>query len=499
MRILKPYKSLWIIFSILAITAMCFGQWPLILQGPLEVGLLGPVITDNQGILYCIAYTTGERDLWACRVDSGPTVVWQQRYVLPNRQYSLCIGNRSAGGCVVLVDEFSSAPPNQLEQLKLVGIDENGTMAWQTVVRDTILSSMYTKLVVSNDVACATWLDGEDGRVGYNLIQTDSGVSLTNGPRYLCPAFADDIATSGDSFYIAAADSAYLINRNGEILNCWSFEVIAEIGIASTPNGLYVLGCRSNYEVILQRLDEDSNIVIPIGMANDSPVDLQLTYNTQRLIAVYSRRGNLYYRTLDFETGDLIEEDTLCFTDYYEGMLSLAKTDSAVIAVWWQNNTPCRIYLQQFLEDGSLRWPEAVQLGTISNSVPWPLMGACSGGAYGWTWWANNLQIYIHPGTVPDNQATDPNPLSVRDFHINTVYPNPFNCAIHIEYTVTSAEPVQLDIYNVLGQHIATLADARRTPGSYQTTWTPRVGAGIYFIRLQSTHKSVTQRILYMP
>ena len=75
-------------------------------------------------------------------------------------------------------------------------------------------------------------------------------------------------------------------------------------------------------------------------------------------------------------------------------------------------------------------------------------------------------------------------------------YPNPFNTATCISYSVGStisgqeSQPVRLAIYNVLGQRVRRLIDDLQKPGSYSLWWDGRdemgeeVTSGVYLCRL---------------
>ena len=43
---------------------------------------------------------------------------------------------------------------------------------------------------------------------------------------------------------------------------------------------------------------------------------------------------------------------------------------------------------------------------------------------------------------------------------------------------------VRLEVFNVYGEHVATLVDGEREAGMYQARWTARVPSGTYFTRL---------------
>ena len=75
-------------------------------------------------------------------------------------------------------------------------------------------------------------------------------------------------------------------------------------------------------------------------------------------------------------------------------------------------------------------------------------------------------------------------------FALGQNYPNPFNPSTVIPYELASSAHVQLEIFNTLGQRVATLVDGEQAAGSYTATWTATdgagqaVAAGIYLYRL---------------
>ena len=82
--------------------------------------------------------------------------------------------------------------------------------------------------------------------------------------------------------------------------------------------------------------------------------------------------------------------------------------------------------------------------------------------------------------------------------------PNPFNSATQIAYHLSSPGPVQLVIYNVLGQPVRTLVDQFQTVGSYQVQWDAHdqqgvsLSSGVYITRLSYPGGVQTRRLLYL-
>ena len=79
-------------------------------------------------------------------------------------------------------------------------------------------------------------------------------------------------------------------------------------------------------------------------------------------------------------------------------------------------------------------------------------------------------------------------------FSLNPAYPNPFNATVTIPYAVPNNDPIKLRVYDVLGRHVATLFEGRRSPGEYRAIWEGRtnnganVSSGTYIVTLQSPH-----------
>ncbi|KER09643.1 MAG: hypothetical protein HY22_10375 [[Candidatus Thermochlorobacteriaceae] bacterium GBChlB] len=84
----------------------------------------------------------------------------------------------------------------------------------------------------------------------------------------------------------------------------------------------------------------------------------------------------------------------------------------------------------------------------------------------------------------------------VTDYALDQNYPNPFNPATTIPYQLKDRAKVTLDIYNALGQKIATLVNAEQESGRYAPTFNATaLASGMYFYRLQAVgaRESFTQ------
>ena len=77
-------------------------------------------------------------------------------------------------------------------------------------------------------------------------------------------------------------------------------------------------------------------------------------------------------------------------------------------------------------------------------------------------------------------------------FKLLPIYPNPFNPQTKIEFTLTVESNVKLEILDVLGRRVATLADRTYKAGTYSVAWNGqnnaggKAASGVYFVRVQA-------------
>ena len=88
------------------------------------------------------------------------------------------------------------------------------------------------------------------------------------------------------------------------------------------------------------------------------------------------------------------------------------------------------------------------------------------------------------------------------DFALGQNYPNPFNPSTVIPYQLPASGHVRLEVFNVLGQRLATLVDEEQSAGAYTAPWDATdaagraVGAGVYIYRLSSGGQTESRRMV---
>ena len=104
---------------------------------------------------------------------------------------------------------------------------------------------------------------------------------------------------------------------------------------------------------------------------------------------------------------------------------------------------------------------------------------------------------------VDDEEKTIP-----RSYSLAQNYPNPFNPSTKIKYSIpatgiSAMKFVQLKVYDVLGNEIATLVDEEQLPGNYEVEFNTASGigdlaSGIYFYQLSAGSFVQTKKMIIL-
>ncbi len=98
---------------------------------------------------------------------------------------------------------------------------------------------------------------------------------------------------------------------------------------------------------------------------------------------------------------------------------------------------------------------------------------------------------------IPGSDDTRP-----TEFALSQNYPNPFNPDTYIEFGLSKAAHVKIDIFNIVGQRVRTLVDEEMKSGRYVADWDGKdeqghsVSSGIYFYRMQADDFSDMKKML---
>ena len=119
----------------------------------------------------------------------------------------------------------------------------------------------------------------------------------------------------------------------------------------------------------------------------------------------------------------------------------------------------------------------------------------------GWGWAIDDVRI-----TSPHSASIGHNPEVPDEFNLIGNYPNPFNPGTAIRFTLEQNGPVQLDIFNNLGQRVRTLLNNKVISNGtiHEVYWDGRTASGIkaasgtYYYRLISNGRSKVKKMILL-
>lgn len=101
------------------------------------------------------------------------------------------------------------------------------------------------------------------------------------------------------------------------------------------------------------------------------------------------------------------------------------------------------------------------------------------------------LKIYIDPALSVSEDLSNAFNLSI--------FPNPFSNETSISYSLKENSKVKIEAYNILGEKIAILIDAKQTVGSYKYSFSPKqlgFSNGIYLIKISINENNLLRKII---
>jgi hypothetical protein len=89
--------------------------------------------------------------------------------------------------------------------------------------------------------------------------------------------------------------------------------------------------------------------------------------------------------------------------------------------------------------------------------------------------------------------------LTAKTFSLRQNYPNPFNPSTTISYSIAKAGEVKLNVYDIIGNKVASVVNENKPAGSYSIQFNAAaLPSGIYLYRLESQGYSDTKKFILL-
>jgi hypothetical protein len=169
-----------------------------------------------------------------------------------------------------------------------------------------------------------------------------------------------------------------------------------------------------------------------------------------------------------------VEDKPIYFAGTSVGLFSTVELDS-MNTVWVQ-------------EGATTIGNVVIDMVDVRQSDGFVVVGTHGNGVY-------STYISQHPSAVEEDEEGQ----RISSFTLHPAYPNPFNVETTIRFNLPSQGVAKLQVYNVLGQEVATLVDGHLQAGEHQLQWTADdVASGTYLIRLSFENYSKTQKVVLL-
>jgi hypothetical protein len=406
--------------------------------------------TDDGGYLIGGAsnsFGDGDFDIYVVKINPMGFEEWSRTYGGDGDEYGYSMRNTDDGGYIIA--GYTTSYGAGGEDLYLVKTDDKGDVEWTR-----------------------TYGDENNNRAGSVIVNADHGFTLTGS--------TDNIGDERLDAYVVKTDSLGNMlweNSYGGHGDDWGN------GIIQTPEGSYIIaggsesfgnGSSSGYlvrifgtPVSIGMVPENHQIQVPQG--GSFGFSGALINNSDRI------QNNDVWLMLDVPGyglyGPLQRYNNIPLTPHREVIITGIEQQVP-------GNAPPGTY-RYIAYTGD--YPSAIN---DSSDFEFTVIHGTSPNGAG-NWQASKWFDRGERGTAPDVIAVFEN------------YPNPFNAATTINYGISEACHVRIDLFNMMGQHLETLIDSYKQPGTYSAVWhASDFASGAYFYKITTESQALTRRMM---
>ncbi|MEQ9308464.1 MAG: T9SS type A sorting domain-containing protein [Balneolaceae bacterium] len=212
-----------------------------------------------------------------------------------------------------------------------------------------------------------------------------------------------------------------------------------------------------------------------------------------------------------FSDNDL--EEDFSFSDLKPITVNHIDSDSAAFLIDAEGGLEFRSKLSELDSE----WYWEMELEILHNFFDYPLDNTPNapvtwrGDYYAWAYdegsesfLMDSLIIYLDAETgavlyssIPVSNEDEPE--TPEEFSLSQNYPNPFNPTTNIPFTLSEASRVEISVYSILGQKVATIVNGLYPVGSHNIQWDARnLASGVYIYRMQAGGFTQTKKMILL-
>jgi hypothetical protein len=527
-------KIILVLQFLIACNVNLFPQWSTDPNNNLIVGYgLDPhICSDSAGgcyITYDYENINYPRKLAIERLDKYGNKPWgslKQIIGESPQQYRAKIIEDGEGGAIIsCIDRYENLPI-WTQRVIVQKVDSTGNFLWgQTGIKVTLntINQGDHHLATDGNGGCViAWQDvnytyfinriDRDG----NRLLGDNGITLNTGGSNAQPII---VKAADGNYYLQAGTIIYRINQNGDILNQFSSTILGQ-PVPDPEGGVVVSGSIGNIfnrKLVSQRKDSLGN-----DLWQEPYVEIADSLYINSPIYVREINGYYYYYWWGFKNGiqlvaqyqilrsegtKLFNQGSIPISDYPVDALfgNILASDSATYLLIWQD------YRQ---EDGVFGQKKDSLNNKLWNSDDVPLYTGlyselhaitdCAGGVIGLGWHQFDFTLRTFKvskngilGEVITNIDHEYQKTFPEELILYQNFPNPYNSSTTIQFHLLTESKISIDLYNVLGEKIQTIANGVYPQGINSILFSSdNLPSGIYLYKMQTETRSLTKKLI---
>ncbi len=108
----------------------------------------------------------------------------------------------------------------------------------------------------------------------------------------------------------------------------------------------------------------------------------------------------------------------------------------------------------------------------------------------------NSGAVIIHKSVFAKDGVES---LQPEVYTLEQNYPNPFNPTTKISFSIPEAGLVQLKVYNLLGEEVATLSNEEKLPGRYEVVFDANnLSSGVYLYSIRAGNYTESRKMILL-
>jgi hypothetical protein len=355
-------------------------------------------------------------------------------------------------------------------------------------------------VVVSKNIAYLA-----KGQNGIEIVEVSEPIKPTSVVQ-IKNIFAEALLSHDDKLFVAAGEMGMLIfdiklSNNPRLIGQFDTRVYAEdVDVSGSGNVAYITDASGGLFIVDISHPQSPNLLS--NYAPEGFVSAVTVSDNNVVFIVYTRRiGGTFIRALNVSD----PRNPVELVSFPQSVTALVKHNRFLII-----GSLARI--MGTIQDGVklidiadlTQVKEVAYYYTHASLMAFHTLGNGGGGLATdgrficWAFGFNGLYILdVSNITSVNANPSEPKNVLLRGFKLFQNYPNPFNAETSIEYELSESGQVVMKVFNLAGNEVVTLVNAKQTKGRHRISFdASHLPSGIYVYHLKINNQTVAKKMV---